>query len=109
MRSYKLNIGNHEKLKKIDEERDFSTPVSASHQKLNNSNNFIHSSDIDGEKFFFIINFQILTELIQLVAAIYCKEHSLSNIFIKRTAEERQGFSKKFYLECKDCTWCHGF
>ena len=62
----KLNIGNHEQQQNIDEETDFSTPVSASHQKLNNSNDFIHSSDIDEEKFFFIMNFQILTEL-QLV------------------------------------------
>ena len=68
MRSYKLNIGNHrQQQQKIDEEIDFSTPVSASHQKLNNSNNFIHSnsSDINEEKFFFIMNFHILTELIK--------------------------------------------
>ena len=103
----KLNIGNHEQQQNVDEETDFSTPVSASHQKLNNSNDFIHSSDIDEEKFFFIMNFQILTELVQLVG--HCKECSSSNIFIKCTAEERQGFSLKFYLECKDCTWCHGF
>ena len=43
-----------------------------------------------------------MTELIQFVG--YCKEYSLSNIFIKCTAEEL-----KFYLECKDCTWWHGF
>ena len=103
----KLNIGNHEQQQNIDEETDFSTPVSASHQKLNNSNDFIHSSDIDEEKFFFIMNFQILTELVQLVG--HCKECSSSNILIKCTAEEQQGFSQKFYLECKDCTWCHGF
>ena len=65
-------IGNHEQQQNIDEETDFSTPVSASHQKLNNSNDFIHSSDIDEEKFFFIMNFQILTELVQLVG--HCKE-----------------------------------
>ena len=45
-------------------ETDFSTPVSANHQKLNNSNDCIHSSDIDEEKFIFIMNFQILTEFI---------------------------------------------
>ena len=103
----KLDIGNHGQQQNIDGEIDFSTPVSASHQKLNNSNNFIHSSDTDEEKFFFIINFQISTELIQLVG--HCKGCSSTNIFIKCTAEERQGFSQKFYLECKDCTWCHGF
>ena len=37
------------------------------------------------------------------------KECSSSNIFIKCTAEEPQGFSQKFYLECKDYAWCHGF
>ena len=69
----KLNVGNHERQQRnIDEEINFSTPVSGSHQKLNNSNNFIHSSVIDEEKFFFIMNLQILTELIQLVG--YCKD-----------------------------------
>ena len=91
----------------IDEEIDFSTPVSASHQKLTNSNNLIHSSESDEEKFFFIRNFQILPELIQL--GRYIRMYSSSNIFIKCKAEERQGFSQKFSLECKDCTWCHGF
>ena len=37
------------------------------------------------------------------------KDRSSSNIFVKWTAEERQGFSQKFYWEWKDCTWCHGF
>ena len=38
--------------------------VLANHQKLNNSNDFIHSNDIDKEKLIFIMNFQILTEFI---------------------------------------------
>ena len=33
----------------------------------------------------------------------------MTNILIKCTAKEQQGFSQKFYLESKDCTWCHGF
>ena len=37
----------------LDEEVDLSTPVSASHQKLNNSNNFIHSTDTDEEIFLY--------------------------------------------------------
>ena len=86
----------------IDEEIDFSNPGSASHQKLNNYNNFVYFSDIDEQKFFFTMNFQILTELIQLVGR--CKECNSSNIFIKCTAEERQGFSQRFYLEFEDCT-----
>ena len=53
------------------------------------------------------MNFQISTELIQLVG--HCKECSSTNIFIKCTAEERQEFSQKFYLEFRDCTWLHGF
>ena len=53
------------------------------------------------------MNFQILTDLVQLVG--HCKECSSWNIFIKCTAKEWQGFSLKFYLECKDCTGCHGF
>ena len=28
---------------------------------------------------------------------------------MKCTAKKRQGFSQKFYLECKDCAWCHAF
>ena len=39
----------------------------------------------------------------------YYKECSSAKIFIKHTAEERQAFSQKFYLEGKDCCWCHGF
>ena len=101
----KLNFGNHEQQQNINEEIGFSTSVSASHQKLNNSNYFIYSSDIDQEKFFFIMNIQILTELIQLVSSWSLQRmYSSSNIIIKCTAEEQQGFSQKFYLECKDCT-----
>ena len=37
----KLNIENNEQQQNIDEEIDFSTPGSASHQKLNDYNNFI--------------------------------------------------------------------
>ena len=48
----KLNIGNQEQQQNIDEEIGFSTSVSASQQKLNNSNNFNHSSDIDEENSF---------------------------------------------------------
>ena len=56
------------------------------------------------------MNFQILTELIQLVSIWSLQRmRSSSDIIIKCTAEERQGFSQKFYLECKDCTQCHGF
>ena len=91
----KLDIRNHEQQQKIDEEINFLTPVSVSHQKLNNSNNFIHSSDTDEEKFFFIMNFQILSELIQLVG--HSKECNLTNIFVKCTARERQGFSQKCF------------
>ena len=39
----------------------------------------------------------------------YYKECSSAKVFIKRTAEERQAFSQKFYLEGKDCCWCHEF
>ena len=86
----KLDIGNHEQQQNIDEEIDFSTPVSASHQKLKNYSNFIHSSDTYEEKFFFIMNFQILTELIQLVGL--CKKCSSTNIFIKCTAKNDKDF-----------------
>ena len=48
-----------------------------------------------------------MTELIQLFG--HFKEFSLTNIFIKYTVEDWQGFPQKFYLECNDCTWCHGF
>ena len=48
-----------------------------------------------------------MTELIQLFG--HFKEFSLTNIFIKYTVEDWQGFPQKLYLECNDCTWCHGF
>ena len=48
-----------------------------------------------------------MTELIQLFG--HFKEFSLTNIFIKYTVEDWQGFPQKFSQECNDCTWCHGF
>ena len=78
-----------------------------SHSKVNSSNYFIHSSDTDEENFFFVIHFQILTELIQLVD--HYKECSSTNIFVKLHTEEQQGLSQKLYLEDGSYTWCHGF
>ena len=70
------------------------------------SQDFTCSSDTDADNFFFIMNFQVLTDLVELVG--HCKECSSRNIFIKCATEERQGFSQKFYLVCEDCTWSHG-
>ena len=42
-------------------------------------------------------------------AVLVITKNSSAKVFIKRTAEEWQAFSQKFYLEGKDCCWCHEF